>query len=130
MILKINLAIQKAWNYVNDVKLPANNGYAPCILEHGIKAPGNPPSKSTVSYSCVYGHHHKSQFLVFYSDKRLLRFNMCVGSLVDPLSIAMRYGQPEESHQKTKLGVAILYKGTPFLIPMVCDENGRWNGKV
>ena len=53
---------------------------------------------------------------------------MNVGCLIDDEELAFAYNKVNPF--RPQLGVGMVIDGRPFLIPMVVDSKGNWDGKV
>ena len=120
----------KHWTYQEQIILPSVDQYLPCMIEHGLASKATPSADCTTSYSVIYGHHHKSCFLIHNQDGRGMRFRMCIGHSMDAETIATKYAKAGELHKKQIVGCGIWHKGKPILLTMQLDKKGRWNGKL
>jgi hypothetical protein len=79
-----------------------------------------------LSISAVVGHAHTSYGIQYWSTKERLMFAMASGCLIDPKHIAFSYAS--RNILRPLLGASAIIDGTPILIPMYLDKNGRWEG--
>ena len=117
------------WTLHDDIFLDTKMG--PVLVLHGDEygatvVPGSTMRK--VGMSLVRGHHHTRAFLSFDSVKYALRFDMIIGCGIDKKAKAFGYNRKDIL--RPILACGVLIDGQPVLIPMVVDNNGRWDGKL
>lgn len=77
---------------------------------------------------CVFGHHHTFSEVRYVATPKQLMWGMFVGSLIDHKKIAFAYAKKQL--RKPILSSGIIINGQPTVVPMVCDDNGRWIGRL
>lgn len=116
------LEAPKTWNWSFDLKLQTKLGMV--YFCHGkTGTPGK--LASLYSCSCVQGHYHQTSQISYIGTPEKLMFDMHVGCLVDDHSLALGYNKIIPKRPIMSVGVII--NGIPNIIPMVLNENGRWN---
>lgn len=78
--------------------------------------------------SVVQGHFHSKFEIAFHGNSDKLMFGMSVGCLLDHHSMAFAYNKLQV--KRPILGVGLIIKGIPLLVPMLLNENSKWVGKL
>ena len=76
--------------------------------------------------SLVLGHEHGRFEVQYAASSASLYFGAYAGCLIDRKSMAFAYGRLHR--KKPILGCMVITDGSPQLIPMLMDEEGRWVG--
>lgn len=114
------------WQWHHEIMLETHQGKV--IIVHGKSGAYNKLA-SEFGCSAVQGHYHAKFEITWHQSAHSTRFNMIVGCLVDPTSMAFAYGK--NFPKNPILGVGWINElGEPALIRMMLDKNGRWNGKL
>jgi hypothetical protein len=112
------------WTWHHEVILKTNRGdvYG-CHGKTGTYA----KMPKEMGMSCFQGHFHGKAEVTWHRTATRDNFNMFVGCLVDENSMAMAYGR--NNLPKPILASAVIDDtGSPYVIRMNLDENGRWDG--
>lgn len=120
------LQAPKGWNWHFDLVIKLPTGYD-CYFHHSKGANVKRNSQS-MGMSFCQGHHHESFEIQYWGNPQALLFGMTVGCLVDPKSLALAYSK--NNLRRPVLGVGMIHKGVPVLIPMLLNGKGRWTGKL
>ncbi|CCI88408.2 hypothetical protein BN110_037 [Yersinia phage phiR8-01] len=78
--------------------------------------------------SLVLGHEHGRFEVQYAASSAALYFGAYAGCLIDRKSMAFAYGKLHR--KKPILGCMVITDGSPQLIPMLVNEEGRWVGKA
>ncbi|WWY65358.1 metallo-phosphoesterase [Escherichia phage vB_EcoP_LHP] len=76
--------------------------------------------------SLVLGHEHGRFEVQYAASSTALYFGAYAGCLIDSKSLAFAYGKLHR--KKPILGCMVITDGSPQLIPMLLNEDGRWVG--
>lgn len=85
-------------------------------------------SAEQMGVSCVQGHYHSKFDIAYTSSPRSLNWGMTVGCLVDTKSLAFEYNKLQV--KRPILGVGVIERGIPRLVPMYLNASHRWIGEV
>lgn len=97
------------------------------LFHHGDGVPRAPKSALTrTMQSNVYGHHTQDAGVHFHPTHKELFFSMLVGCLVDKKHVYMSYAKKYITHPF--LGIGVVEKGVPRLLPMKLNKKGSWTG--
>ena len=119
------LKIGTGWKWHNE--LIVKSGGHNIIFRHQFSA-NVLKSAEQMGMSCVQGHYH-SKFEILYTSSPLnLNWGMTVGCLIDSDALAFEYDKLQL--RRPIIGVGLIIRGVPRLIPMILDINGDWNRKV
>lgn len=77
--------------------------------------------------STVFGHFHSGAGIKYVASPETLQFSFNVGCLIDRHAYAFQYASTAK--QKPVLGIGVVEKGIPTLVPMLLQKGGRWIGK-
>lgn len=116
----------KLWSWHDSIIVDTDKG--PVYICHG-KTSGYGKLCKEVMMSAIQGHFHGKFEVTWHRSALGDRFNMYVGCLINYKEMAFHYGK---NHlPKPILGVGYICEdGTPFLIKMELDKNGRWTGVI
>lgn len=78
--------------------------------------------------SSIAGHLHSTANINYFANREKLIFGMQVGCLIDRKQVAFAYCK--NSLKKPVLSVGVVVNGTPILVPMHLNDQGRWTGKL
>lgn len=76
--------------------------------------------------SLVLGHEHGRFEVQYAASSAALYFGAYAGCLIDKASMAFAYGRLHR--KKPILGCMVITDGSPQLIPMLMNDDGRWVG--
>lgn len=99
--------------------------------EHGDALGGMYAAKTLAErnrQSTVIGHHHNTSCIFRISNIHEEIFGMNVGCLIDIKSLAFKYGR--KNPYKPTLGIGLVHKGVPMLLPMLTGPKGRWTREL
>lgn len=121
------LCMPKGWNWHLEFQLDG------VLYQHGNEsgAGGQVAAQRRAMLNgrnTVAGHLHMNASIMYFANRETLLWGMHVGSLIDHKAIAFEYSH--KSLRKPILSIGLVIDGTPMLIPMVLDKNGRWVGKL
>jgi len=101
------------------------------IYEHGEGVSGVNGALTAAKgnmQSTAIGHLHSFAGIQWNANPRHLIFGFNVGCLIDHRAYAFAYGKTMKN--KPILGCGIINEGIPIFIPMIIDNNHKWNKKV
>ena len=78
--------------------------------------------------SAVQGHYHTKFLISYWANPDNIFFAMNVGCLINQKSMAFNYAK--NFRTRFIIGCGIILEGIPKLLPMVLNDNGRWNKKL
>lgn len=114
------------WSWHHEIMVETHLGQV--LLVHGKTGAYNKLAMEQ-GVSCIQGHFHQKFEITWMQSTTGARFNMIVGCLVDPKSMAFAYGK--NFSKIPCLGVGWINElGEPSLIRMILDKNGRWIKKL
>jgi hypothetical protein len=105
--------------------------YDNIVYEHGEGYSGAAAARLITKdnmKSTVFGHIHAYAGVQYLSNPYEQFFGMNCGCLVDEESYAFQYAKLMKN--KPILGCGIVMNGVPYFIPMICNTNNRWIGRV
>ena len=115
------------WEWVPELKLRMSNGQDVKFV-HGFRKNVLAESERA-GCSFVQGHHHSQADIRYHSSEYgIYHFGMTVGCSIDDQSLAYNYNKLFSA--RPILSHAFIENGTPKLLPMTLNKNGRWNGKT
>ena len=114
------------WRWHQSLELVGADG-EPILFCHGLAADPLKNSKNK-SMRFVQGHHHSRFEIQYWANSDKLFWGVTSGCLIDYKSLAFEYGKLMLN--KPILGVTIIKKGYPLLIPMILNKSGRWAGSL
>lgn len=115
------------WKWVDDFtyKVPETGQHV--YYTHGMDADGLRLAKSLGM--CVVQFHFHTKFAIqYHSSPHWLTWSLQSGCLVDTHAPALRYSKKNKDREV--IGVSMLVKGQPRLLPMLLNKRGRWGGVV
>ncbi len=119
------LQAPQGWDWTDELVLDTNAG--PVMFRHQFKK--NPLIfAQQMAMSVVQGHFHESFDVQYVSTPNKLLWAMTVGCLIDKHALAFAYNKTNT--KRPIIGVGVILKGLPYLIPMVLTKAGRWVGKL
>jgi hypothetical protein len=123
--VKTVLEAPAGWSWADHVQVDG------VIYEHGEGFTGPQAAiKAAVSNGCstVIGHIHAYAGIAYSSLGETHLSGTNVGCLIDDTKYAFAYAR----HFKSRpwIGVGIVDRGVPRLIPMLMDKRKRWTGKL
>lgn len=80
------------------------------------------------SCNLVVGHNHGNFSVEYSASSAHLYYGVYAGCLIDKDALAFAYGK--HSMKKPIIGCVVILNGKPLLIPMVLNEEGRWQGNL
>lgn len=101
------------------------------LYEHGNGMTGEYAHKYAAAknmQSTVMGHLHANAGVEWIANRRHLVFGFAVGCLQDKDSYSAAYGKYYK--RKPIVSCGIVDHGSPILVPMWLNENGRWTGEL
>lgn len=101
------------------------------VYEHGEGVSGPDAARRKAMYNhkpTVIGHIHAHAGVQYVNNGECQIWGANMGCLIDFPSLSFRYAKNYPF--KPVLGLGIIDHGVPHFIPMICDDKGRWNGKV
>lgn len=114
------------WEWHHDLKLTCSDGQK-VYFHHGLKKNGQQVAQQ-MSMNYVQGHFHTDFEIKYSSTPEKLLWNMTVGCLIDDDALAFAYNKTTLG--RPIIGVGIILKGQPMLIPMILNDNGKWIGEL
>lgn len=114
------------WSWHHEIILETHLGFT--LLVHGKTGAYH---KLALEQGCntIQGHFHQKFEITWSQSTTNFIFNMIIGCLIDPASMAFAYGK--NIAKRPMLGVGWLNElGEPSLIRMITDKHNRWTGKL
>jgi hypothetical protein len=121
------LEVGEGWKWHEEIFIPMGNGVADVLIKHQFSA-SVLKSAEQMGMSVIQGHHHNKFEIAYTSSPLSLHYGMTVGCLIDTKALAFEYNKLQV--KRPILGVGVIEKGVPKLIPMYLNTEGRWIGKV
>lgn len=118
--------VSEKWQWVNDLTVKLPNGQD-CYFCHGMVKNGIKLAAQRGT-NVVQGHYHTDFKIEYIGNPKNLLFSMQVGCLIDSKSLAFAYDRLNLN--RPIIGVGLVVNSHPVLVPMVLNENGRWNGSL
>lgn len=116
------LGAPKDWRWHFDLTIKLSDGTL-CYFHHGKSSNGLKLSQAMGMNVCQ-GHFHSSFNIQYWANPLGLYWSMQVGCLIDDDSMAFSYNKTTLG--RPLIGVGIIIKGQPKLIPMILNKKGRW----
>jgi hypothetical protein len=114
------------WNWHFEIKVQLSDGKF-CLFNHSYAGPVLLNSKKR-GISLLCGHVHNRLAVEVWENADQTFFAGNAGCLIDDKSMAYAYNK--DIVERPALGCIRITDGIPYLIPMVRDKHGRWNGIV
>lgn len=118
------LEAPKGWRWHHDLVLKGSDNQD-IMFCHGLAADPLKNSKNK-SMRFVQGHHHSRFEIQYWANSKKLFWGVTSGCLIDWKALAFDYGKLMLN--KPILGVTVISKGYPVLVPMILNGAGRWSG--
>jgi len=115
------------WNWTSREFFELSNGQK-CMIVHNMSS-STLNNAAKHSFCTIQGHFHSNFQICYYADADMIRWSMTTGCLIDTHSPAFNYGRGATINRPV-LGCGAIINNKPILIPMVLNDNGRWNKKV
>ena len=120
------LEAPEGWTWHHEIVVQLGNGQK-CLFHHGL--PGTVLAASQKrGMSVCQGHYHSRFGIQYWQNADQQFFAAQTGCLIDDASYAFAYNKL--TIERPILGCLRIENGTPHLLPMNLDKNGRWNGIV
>ena len=121
------MGLPKTWKFHDELMIDD------IMFTHGMEqgAGGQMAALNRVKHygrSCVSGHLHTQACIQYMATREKLLFGMQVGCLIDREELAFAYAK--HSLRKPIVSLGVIINGTPMLIPMLLDEDGRWTKEL
>lgn len=113
--------VSKRWRFVDDLLIKHDDDMIYCT--HGISKSGLKLAMQR-GVNVIQGHYHTEFRIDYASNPRNLLWSLQVGCLIDKESLAFAYDRL--NLQRPILGVGVVNKGIPVLVPMILNNKGRW----
>lgn len=120
------LQAPSTWKWHLDLTLKLSNNQL-CYFHHGKTSQPLQLSQS-MGMNAVQGHFHEKFAINYWQSPVGLFWQMSAGCLVDNSSLAFVYNR--NNLKIPILGIGLILKGLPRLVPMILKKNGRWNGEL
>ncbi len=78
--------------------------------------------------SVCQGHHHSKFSAQAWTSATGTHWAVQTGCLIDDVSMAFAYNKT--TVERPVMGMARIENGIPYLLPMLLDASGRWNGFI
>lgn len=115
----------RGWNWHDDLTIETSAGQ---IYFCHSKGSDVMKVSQAMGMSVIQGHSHSIFDIRYWSNPNSLMFGMTVGCLINDKSLAFAYNRI--SVKRPVIGVGLVVKGLPMLVPMVLLKNGRWCGRI
>lgn len=120
------LDVGDGWRWHFDLTIELSNGEL-AYFHHG-KTSDVLNLTQRMGISAVQGHYHNRFKIEYWGNPRGLYWGMQVGCLINDSSMAFQYNKT--TTERPIIGCGIILEGLPHLLPLVMNEDGRWNGKL
>lgn len=113
------------WKFVDDLYITGggmNTYFAHGISKNGLKL------ATQRGVNVVQGHYHSEFRIDYVSNPMSLLWSMQVGCLIDKRSLAFSYNSLDLA--RPILGLGMIDRGQPKLLPMLLSTDGRWTGVI
>jgi hypothetical protein len=119
------LEAPNGWKWYNELIIPTPMGDV--MFRHQFKKSPLVCAQQ-MGMSVVQGHFHEDFSISYCSSPNKLLWAMTVGCLIDKKALAFEYNAT--NHKRPIIGVGIIINGSPVLIPMLLNKQGRWVGRL
>lgn len=109
---------EKIFQFSNGKKAIAHHGYSPNILLASKKR----------AMSLIQFHFHSMFSINYWQNAENLFWTMQCACLIDDTSYAYAYNKL--GIERPIMGVGAVFDGLPKLLPMILNDDGRWNGFI
>lgn len=114
------------WNWHDDLVLTMPNGKL--LYFHHSRDSRILKTSQGLGMSSVAGHLHSLMSVEYWATPLSLNFAVQSGCLIDKKSIAFEYCKT--TLKKPMLGCVVIIDSIPHIIPMVVNNENKWDGKV
>ena len=115
----------KDWNWHHDLIVDTPNGKV--YFHHALSSSVLKSSQAT-GMNTVFGHHHQSFSIEYWTSGYQTKWAMFVGCLINLKSMAFDYGK--NNLKKPIIGCGMIIDGHPKLMKMELNRKNRWIGKL
>ena len=115
----------KGWDW--HFSMTVHTDLGPIYFHHGKSSSIEKLSKS-MGMSALQGHYHSKFYVSYWASPMGLFWDANAGSFADHKHLAMDWAKNTLS--KSIHGVIVIQNGIPNLIPMVLNDDGKWNNKL
>lgn len=120
------LRAPKGWSWHHDLVIRLSNG-KDCYFHHGKSTNGLSVALSE-GMNVVMGHHHSIFEIRYVQTAKQLLWAVITGCMIDDKSLAFNYNKLQTKRPVT--GCTIIENGTPRLLPLELNDEGRWTGTL
>lgn len=101
------------------------------LFEHGESVSGQLAAIRAAMQnrmSTVIGHQHSNGGVMWQASDHDIIWGMNTGCLIDVEQYAFAYSKTFRN--KPTLGIGVICNGVPYFVPMICNQEKRWIGRV